>query len=63
MDEICCELGIVATALSPDLFDDELRVSLDQELLVWQNQPELHRLKCADPFLEGSKDSTAFQMV
>jgi hypothetical protein len=28
---------------------------------VWQNQLELHRLKCADPFSEGSKDSTALQ--
>jgi hypothetical protein len=26
---------------------------------VWQNQPELHQLKCVGPFLEGSKDSTA----
>jgi hypothetical protein len=30
---------------------------------LWQNQPELHRLKCADPFSEGSKYSTALQMV
>jgi hypothetical protein len=30
---------------------------------LWQNQPELHRLKCADPFSEGSKDSTALQTV
>jgi hypothetical protein len=30
---------------------------------VWQNQPELHWLKCADPFSEGSKDSTALQTV
>jgi hypothetical protein len=30
---------------------------------MWQNQPELHRLKCANPFSEGSKDSTALQMV
>jgi hypothetical protein len=33
MDEVCCELGIVATALPTDLPDDELEVSLDQELL------------------------------
>jgi hypothetical protein len=32
MDDVCCELGIVATALPLDLPDDELRVSLDQEL-------------------------------
>jgi hypothetical protein len=32
MDEVCCELGFVATALPPDLLDDELGVSLDQEL-------------------------------
>jgi hypothetical protein len=30
---------------------------------VWQNQPELHRLKCVDPFSDGSKDSTALQTV
>jgi hypothetical protein len=30
---------------------------------VWQNQPELHRLKCADPFSEGGKDSIALQTV
>jgi hypothetical protein len=30
---------------------------------VWQNQPELHRLKCADPFSEGHKHSTTLQMV
>jgi hypothetical protein len=32
MDEVSCELGFVATALPPDLLDDELGVSLDQEL-------------------------------
>jgi hypothetical protein len=32
MDEVCCEPGIVATALPLDLPDDELGVSLDQEL-------------------------------
>jgi hypothetical protein len=31
MDEVCCELGFVATALPSDLLDDELGVSLDQE--------------------------------
>jgi hypothetical protein len=30
---------------------------------MWQNQLELHRLKCADPFSEGSKDSIALQTV
>jgi hypothetical protein len=29
MDEVCCELGIVATALPLDLLDDKLGVSLD----------------------------------
>jgi hypothetical protein len=32
MDEVCCELGIVATTLPMGLPDDELGVSLDQEL-------------------------------
>jgi hypothetical protein len=29
MDEVCCELGFVATALPLDLLDDKLEVSLD----------------------------------
>jgi hypothetical protein len=33
VEEVCCELGTVATTLPPDLPDDELGVSLDQELL------------------------------
>jgi hypothetical protein len=33
MDDVWCELGFVATAVPPDLLDDELGVSLDQELL------------------------------
>jgi hypothetical protein len=33
MDEVSCELGIVAATLPPDLPDDELGVSFDQELL------------------------------
>jgi hypothetical protein len=32
MDEISCELGIVTATLPPDLPDDELGVSFDQEL-------------------------------
>jgi hypothetical protein len=28
MDEVCCKLGFVATALPLDLLDDELGVSL-----------------------------------
>jgi hypothetical protein len=32
MNELCCELGFVATAFHPDLLDDKLGVSLDQEL-------------------------------
>jgi hypothetical protein len=32
VDEVCCELGIVATALPTDLIDDELGMSFDQEL-------------------------------
>jgi hypothetical protein len=32
VDEVCCELGVVATALLPNLLDDMLRISLDQEL-------------------------------
>jgi hypothetical protein len=31
-DEVGCELGIIAAALPPDLPDNELRVSFDQEL-------------------------------
>jgi len=30
--EVCCELGLVAVALPPDLLDDELGVFFDQEL-------------------------------
>jgi hypothetical protein len=33
------------------------------EWTLWQNQPELHQLKCADPFSEGIKGSTALQTV
>ena len=32
MYEVCYELGIVATALPSDLFNDQLRISLHQEL-------------------------------
>jgi hypothetical protein len=32
MDEVGCELGVVAATLPPDLSDDELGVSFDQEL-------------------------------
>ena len=32
MYEVCCELGIVATALPSDLLNDQLRISLHQEL-------------------------------
>jgi hypothetical protein len=32
VDEVCCELGIVATTLPLDLPDNELGVPLDQEL-------------------------------
>jgi hypothetical protein len=32
MDEVCCELGVVAATFTPDLPDDELGVSIDQEL-------------------------------
>ena len=32
LDEVCCELGLVAAALAPDLLDDELGVSFHQEL-------------------------------
>jgi hypothetical protein len=41
--------------------ENELIELIEREL--WQNQPELHRLKCADPFLEGIKGSTALQTV
>jgi hypothetical protein len=30
---------------------------------MWQNQPELHRLKCAHPFSKDSRNSTAPQTV
>jgi hypothetical protein len=30
---------------------------------LWQNQPQLHQLKCPDPFSEGRKDSTTLQTV
>jgi hypothetical protein len=31
MDEVSCELGIVTATLPPDLPDDELGISFDQE--------------------------------
>jgi hypothetical protein len=33
MDEISCELRIITATLPPDLPDDELGVTFDQELL------------------------------
>jgi hypothetical protein len=38
VDEVSCELGIVAATLPPDLPDDELGVSFDQELPDPQGQ-------------------------
>jgi hypothetical protein len=32
MDEVSCELGVVVATLPPDLPDDELGISFDQEL-------------------------------
>ena len=32
VNEVCYELGIVAAAIPPDLLDDQLRISLHQEL-------------------------------
>jgi hypothetical protein len=38
MHEVGCELGLVAATLPPDLPDDELGVSFDQELPDPQGQ-------------------------
>ena len=38
VNEVCRELGIVAAAIPPDLLDDQLRISLHQELPDSQRQ-------------------------
>ena len=38
MYKVCCELGIAATALPSDVLDDQLRISLHQELPNPQRQ-------------------------
>jgi hypothetical protein len=45
------------------IFGGGLRIYPEKIAEMWQNQPELHWLKCADPSLEGRKDSTTLQTV
>ena len=48
VNEICRELGIVAAAIPPDLLDDQLRISLHQEL------PDPRDRACVRPKIKAS---------
>ena len=48
MYEVCCELGIVATALPSDLLNDQMRIFLHQEL------PDPRDRACVRPKIKAS---------